>query len=83
MPHVNIWIRKKDWAAWESLEDKPTFLHEALQNVSIKTIAEQVEEQGFTYVGESGEGGLHHTVTVKDRFGTAAQLDVKNGKVVV
>ena len=31
MPHVNIWIRKDDFPRWESIKDKPLFLHNALE----------------------------------------------------
>lgn len=32
MPHVNIWVRKDDEDLWNAIEDKPTFLHDALSN---------------------------------------------------
>lgn len=30
MPRVNVYIRKEDWEAWESLADKPDWLHQSL-----------------------------------------------------
>lgn len=30
MPRVDIWIRKNDLPKWESIKDKPEFLHNAL-----------------------------------------------------
>jgi hypothetical protein len=32
MPHANIWVRKDDWEAWESIEDKPAFIHRSIIN---------------------------------------------------
>jgi hypothetical protein len=31
MPRVNIYIRNEDWEAWQSIEDKPEFIHDAIQ----------------------------------------------------
>lgn len=30
MPRVDIWIRKEDWQKWQSIKDKPEWLHEHL-----------------------------------------------------
>lgn len=30
MPAVHIWIKKEDWARWQSITNKPLWLHEAL-----------------------------------------------------
>jgi len=31
MPKVTIWIRVEDWESWRSIEDKPGFIHDAIQ----------------------------------------------------
>lgn len=42
MPHVNIWIRKEDWAVWQQLVDKPQWLHDKLVgNPTLKTVSAQ------------------------------------------
>lgn len=30
MPSVPIYIRKEDWVKWDSIKDKPEFIHNAL-----------------------------------------------------
>lgn len=53
MPHVNIWIRKEDWHIWDALDNKPEFLHEALNRVpiqknkeaGIRSLAERMAEE--------------------------------------
>lgn len=35
MPDRHVWIRKDDLYIWESLKDKPQFIHEALQLVAL------------------------------------------------
>jgi hypothetical protein len=31
MPRVNVYIRNEDYKSWESIKDKPTFLHNAIE----------------------------------------------------
>lgn len=31
MPKVTIWIRVEDWESWQSIENKPGFIHDAIQ----------------------------------------------------
>jgi hypothetical protein len=45
MPHVNIWIRRDDFDAWESIKDKPEFLHDALNGVQPEKYNKAVEER--------------------------------------
>lgn len=32
MPHANIWIRRRNWAKWEAMEDKSEWLNTLLEN---------------------------------------------------
>ena len=42
MPRVTIWVREEDMAAWESIKDRPKFLHKILNLPAIK---KQIEEE--------------------------------------
>lgn len=33
MPRVNIYIRNEDYSKWQSIEDKPSFINEAINNL--------------------------------------------------
>lgn len=35
MPRVDIWIRKEDWQKWQSIKNKPEWLHEHLNNRNV------------------------------------------------
>lgn len=94
--NATIYIHKANTAAWEALENKSEWVNAMLKEhasmeygpvnptaAQLPEIWEQVEALGFTYKGETGEGGLHHSVSVIKQNGMSAQLDVKNGRVVV
>lgn len=34
MPHINLYVRDSDFKAYEAIEDKPDWLHRAIQNVA-------------------------------------------------
>lgn len=34
MPRVTIWIREKDYNEWQAIEDKPTFISNAITDYS-------------------------------------------------
>lgn len=46
MPRVNLFVRQEDWDAYQAIEDKPEWLHAAIQNVSILTSGELDEDDG-------------------------------------
>jgi hypothetical protein len=33
MPRVTIWIREKDFATWQAIDDKPKWLHKHLNQI--------------------------------------------------
>ena len=43
MPRVDIWIRKSDWNTWESIQDKPGWIHSALLMAPQNRMPESVE----------------------------------------
>lgn len=48
MPHVNIWIRKADYGAWQAIPNKADWLHEHLVGNSPKpkqTVAPATEPE--------------------------------------
>jgi hypothetical protein len=38
VPNITIYIRKEDWDKWLSLNDKPNWLHEKLNEMTIPTV---------------------------------------------
>jgi hypothetical protein len=95
MPHANVWIRKKDWAAWQSLENKSEFLHNSLSitepvhtPVPTRTREEQNEydesvqgqvENAGFAFVEIDSDGQAHVI---DKLGEHYYFDIKFGKVL-
>lgn len=49
MPHVNIWIREEDWDFWKEIEDRPSFIHDAIR-VQRQSIVGSIYKKGVTSV---------------------------------
>lgn len=45
MPHVNLWIRNIDWDKWNAIEDKPAWLHLALNGTDVPVINKAIKER--------------------------------------
>ena len=48
MPHRNIWIRKEDVENWDSIDDKPEWLHMNLHK-GYKVVREHEDGSGAIY----------------------------------
>lgn len=47
MPHVNIWIRRGDYAKWQAIHDKPKFLHRAINSLEDSDVGEEQGEDDW------------------------------------
>lgn len=66
MPSVPIYIRKDDWPKWDSIKDKPEFIHNALNPVykATKDYVEETLPNGTKIrVGKLPDGGYGITKT--------------------
>lgn len=51
MPSIPIYIRKEDWEKWEAIQDKPEFIHNALNDSDI--LRDPIKHKAFDEVTKS------------------------------
>lgn len=69
MPHINLYVKNDDWAAYEAIKDKPKWLHKAIAGTIEEEPTHEFKPVGITppirpSTAPSSSDNIHDTTVV-------------------
>lgn len=91
MPKVSIWVKEEDYPIWQTIEDRPEFIHQAIQGGQTVTdvpLTVAIPDTHLTALKiKAAKQGTNVSELVRDMVAratikevTALQIDIEEGK---
>lgn len=80
MPKATIYIREEDWDKWQSIADKPAFIHTAINMNPLSVTDFGAVGDGKTDDAPAIQKTVNHVANMPDPLGRSGIFDKQIGK---